>query len=103
MLAAPSARRSKSTYRMCASRERPVAVRSKAGTYILTKPIDGDGATHANGGSIGLARDSREQIARRLLAPPVDATRISPRALPEPACCGARQRSEIRDGFCGLP
>jgi len=32
------------------------------GRYIVTKPIDGQPATHANGGTIGIAMDSPEQV-----------------------------------------
>ena len=35
--------------------------RSKTGTFSVTKPIDGQPATHANGGTIGFAADSPEQ------------------------------------------
>lgn len=36
--------------------------RNKAGTFCLTKPIDGNAATHANGGTIGFACASPEQV-----------------------------------------
>ncbi|MET4700914.1 catechol 2,3-dioxygenase-like lactoylglutathione lyase family enzyme [Constrictibacter sp. MBR-5] len=32
------------------------------GRYIVTKPIDGQPACHANGGTIGIAMDSPEQV-----------------------------------------
>lgn len=32
------------------------------GRYIVTKPIDGQPACHANGGTIGIAMDSQEQV-----------------------------------------
>ena len=32
------------------------------GRYIVTKPIDGQPACHANGGTIGIAMDSKEQV-----------------------------------------
>ncbi|HUK58233.1 MAG TPA: VOC family protein [Stellaceae bacterium] len=36
--------------------------RSKTGVFGITKPIDGQSATHANGGTIGFACDSPEQV-----------------------------------------
>ena len=36
--------------------------RTKAGTFGITKPIDGKAATHANGGTIGFACDSPEKV-----------------------------------------
>jgi len=36
--------------------------RSKTGVFGITKPIDGDAATHANGGTIGFACASPEQV-----------------------------------------
>jgi catechol 2,3-dioxygenase-like lactoylglutathione lyase family enzyme len=39
-----------------------VFYRTKTGTFILTKPIDGNAATQANGGTIGFACDSPEQV-----------------------------------------
>ena len=39
-----------------------VFYRSKSGTFGLTKPIDGKGATHANGGTLGFACDSPEKV-----------------------------------------
>ena len=35
--------------------------RTKAGLFGITKPIDGNAATHANGGTIGFACDSPEK------------------------------------------
>jgi catechol 2,3-dioxygenase-like lactoylglutathione lyase family enzyme len=35
---------------------------TKTGTFIITKPIDGEHATHANGGTIGFACDSPEKV-----------------------------------------
>lgn len=32
------------------------------GRFMVTRPIDGQPATHANGGTIGLAMNSREQV-----------------------------------------
>ena len=39
-----------------------VFYRTKTGTFILTKPIDGKAATQANGGTIGFACDSPDQV-----------------------------------------
>ena len=39
-----------------------VFYRTKTGMFGLTKPIDGKGATHANGGTIGFACDSLEKV-----------------------------------------
>jgi len=39
-----------------------VFYRAPTGTFGLTKPIDGEPATHANGGTIGLACDSSEKV-----------------------------------------
>lgn len=39
-----------------------VFYRSKTGVFGITKPIDGRPATHANGGTIGFACDSPEQV-----------------------------------------
>jgi catechol 2,3-dioxygenase-like lactoylglutathione lyase family enzyme len=36
--------------------------RSKTGTFSVSKPIDGKSATFANGGTIGFAGNSREQV-----------------------------------------
>src|ERR1041384_1080567 len=36
--------------------------RSKTGTFGITKPIDGAAATHANGGTIGFACNTAEQV-----------------------------------------
>src|SRR5262249_29464577 len=36
--------------------------RTKTGTFCITTPIDGDAATHANGGTIGFACASPEQV-----------------------------------------
>jgi catechol 2,3-dioxygenase-like lactoylglutathione lyase family enzyme len=36
--------------------------RTKTGTFGITKPIDGEAATHANGGTIGFACISPEQV-----------------------------------------
>lgn len=33
----------------------------KGGTFLVTKPIDGEPATHANGGTIGFAMDTPAQ------------------------------------------
>lgn len=38
-----------------------VFYRSKAGSFGISKPIDGQAATHANGGTIGFASTSAEQ------------------------------------------
>jgi len=35
--------------------------RTKTGAFGITKPIDGKGATHANGGTIGFSCDSSEK------------------------------------------
>ena len=35
---------------------------TKTGTFGVTKPIDGERATHANGGTIGFACDSPEKV-----------------------------------------
>jgi catechol 2,3-dioxygenase-like lactoylglutathione lyase family enzyme len=35
---------------------------SKTGIFILTAPINGEPATHANGGTIGFAADNPEDI-----------------------------------------
>ena len=32
------------------------------GRFMVTKPIDGQSASHANGGTIGIAMNSREQV-----------------------------------------
>ena len=39
-----------------------VFYRSKTGTFGLTKPIDGNAATHANGGTVGFFCDSPEKV-----------------------------------------
>jgi len=39
-----------------------VFYRTKTGMFGLTKPIDGKAATHANGGTIGFACDSPDQV-----------------------------------------
>jgi len=39
-----------------------VFYRTAAGTFGITKPIDGKAATHANGGTIGFACDSTEKV-----------------------------------------
>ena len=39
-----------------------VFYRTKTGVFGVTKPIDGNGATHANGGTIGFACDSPEKV-----------------------------------------
>src|SRR5689334_8412618 len=39
-----------------------VFYRTPAGTFGITKPIDGNPATFANGGTIGFACDSPEQV-----------------------------------------
>lgn len=39
-----------------------VFYRTSAGMFGLTKPIDGGAATHANGGTIGFACESPEQV-----------------------------------------
>jgi hypothetical protein len=39
-----------------------VFYRTKTGMFGITKPIDGKAATHANGGTIGFARDSPEKV-----------------------------------------
>ena len=36
--------------------------RTKTGSFGITKPIDGKAATHANGGTIGFACSSPEQV-----------------------------------------
>jgi catechol 2,3-dioxygenase-like lactoylglutathione lyase family enzyme len=36
--------------------------RTKTGTFSVSKPIDGNAATFANGGTIGFASNSREQV-----------------------------------------
>ncbi len=36
--------------------------RTKTGSFGLTRPIDGEPATHANGGTIGFACTSAEQV-----------------------------------------
>ena len=36
--------------------------RSPTGTFSITRPIDGQLATHANGGTIGFLADSPEQV-----------------------------------------
>lgn len=36
--------------------------RSPTGVFVLTKPINGEAATHANGGTIGFTCDSPEMI-----------------------------------------
>jgi catechol 2,3-dioxygenase-like lactoylglutathione lyase family enzyme len=41
----------------------PVAIYSQnGGTFIVTKPIDGKSATHANGGTIGFQATSRKAV-----------------------------------------
>ena len=35
---------------------------NKGGVFLVTKPIDGKGATHANGGTIGFACDNQAQV-----------------------------------------
>jgi catechol 2,3-dioxygenase-like lactoylglutathione lyase family enzyme len=39
-----------------------VFYRTKTGVFGVTKPIDGNVATHANGGTIGFACDSPEKV-----------------------------------------
>jgi catechol 2,3-dioxygenase-like lactoylglutathione lyase family enzyme len=39
-----------------------VFYRTPTGTFGLTKPIDGEAACHANGGTIGFACDSPEKV-----------------------------------------
>jgi catechol 2,3-dioxygenase-like lactoylglutathione lyase family enzyme len=39
-----------------------VFYRTSTGMFGLTKPIDGEAATHANGGTIGFACDSPEKV-----------------------------------------
>jgi catechol 2,3-dioxygenase-like lactoylglutathione lyase family enzyme len=39
-----------------------VFYRTPAGMFGITKPIDGEAATHANGGTIGFACDSPEKV-----------------------------------------
>ena len=39
-----------------------VFYRTKTGTFGLTKPIDGNVSTHANGGTIGFSCDSPEKV-----------------------------------------
>ena len=39
-----------------------VFYRTKTGMFGLTKPIDGQAACHANGGTIGFAAESPEQV-----------------------------------------
>ena len=39
-----------------------VFYRAKSGVFGITKPIDGQVATHANGGTIGFACDSPEKV-----------------------------------------
>ncbi|HEX2886436.1 VOC family protein [Vineibacter terrae] len=39
-----------------------VFYRTPAGLFGLTKPIDGEATTHANGGTIGFASDSPEKV-----------------------------------------
>ena len=39
-----------------------VFYRTKSGVFALTKPINGQSATHANGGTIGFACDSAEKV-----------------------------------------
>ena len=39
-----------------------VFYRTKTGVFGITKPIDGNSATHANGGTIGFACDSPEKV-----------------------------------------
>jgi catechol 2,3-dioxygenase-like lactoylglutathione lyase family enzyme len=36
--------------------------RTKTGLFGITRPIDGQAATHANGGTIGFATDSPEKV-----------------------------------------
>jgi catechol 2,3-dioxygenase-like lactoylglutathione lyase family enzyme len=36
--------------------------RTRTGVFAITKPIDGEVATHANGGTIGFACDSPEKV-----------------------------------------
>jgi catechol 2,3-dioxygenase-like lactoylglutathione lyase family enzyme len=36
--------------------------RTKTGVFAISKPIDGQAATHANGGTIGFACDSPEKV-----------------------------------------
>lgn len=38
------------------------AWRSKGSVFMLSKPIDGQPATHANGGTIGFSLDSPEEV-----------------------------------------
>ena len=35
---------------------------NRSGTFAITKPIDGEPATHANGGTIGFAAESTELV-----------------------------------------
>lgn len=39
-----------------------VFYRTKLGVFCITKPIDGEAATHANGGTIGFACDTPEKV-----------------------------------------
>lgn len=39
-----------------------VFYRTKTGTFGITKPIDGEASTHANGGTIGFTCESPEQV-----------------------------------------
>ena len=39
-----------------------VFYRTKTGMFGISKPIDGNGATHANGGTIGFAADNPEKV-----------------------------------------
>ena len=39
-----------------------VFYRAPTGSFGITKPIDGEAATHANGGTIGFACDSPEKV-----------------------------------------
>jgi catechol 2,3-dioxygenase-like lactoylglutathione lyase family enzyme len=39
-----------------------VFYRTKSGIFGITKPIDGNAATHANGGTIGFTCDSPEKV-----------------------------------------
>lgn len=40
-----------------------VIYRSRTGSFGLTRPLDGEPATHANGGTIGFAADGPETVA----------------------------------------
>jgi catechol 2,3-dioxygenase-like lactoylglutathione lyase family enzyme len=39
-----------------------LAYRNKGAVFMVTKPIDGNAATHANGGTIGFSFDTPEEV-----------------------------------------